>query len=220
MKNLKMRIEVWSDVICPFCYIGKRNFETALEKFSQKNNIELIWRCFQLDPDVVNNERLSTAEYLSRKKNMAPSQVAQLLANVSSMAQKAGLHFEMKKAIIANSFDAHRLSHLAAKYNKQTLLEELLFKAHFTDGKNIGEFETLISIAEEAGLNKNEAGNVMKSKTFAEEVLADINEAKDFNIRGVPFFVFDRKYAVSGAQAPEHFLETLEESFKEWENKD
>lgn len=216
MENVKMRIEVWSDVICPFCYIGKRNFETALEKFNGKDNIELIWRCYQLDPDVSNNEGISTSEYLATRKNIPPPQVKQLLENVTSMAEKAGLHFRMDKAIIANSFDAHRLSHLAARYDNQTLLEELMFKAHFVEGKNIGDKDVLLSIAEEAGIKKQEAEEVLNGKAYAREVLADISEAEDFNIKGVPFFIFNRKYAVSGAQPPDLFLEALEASFNEW----
>lgn len=213
-----MRIEVWSDVICPFCYIGKRNFEAALEKFPGKDNIELIWRCFQLDPGISNNEALSTTEYLSTRKNIPPAHVKQLLENVTATAEKAGLGFKMDKAIVANSFDAHRLSHFAARYNKQTELEEVMFQAHFVDGKNIGEKDVLLSLAVKIGINTKEAKEVLDSQAYASEVKADISEAADFNIKGVPFFVFNRKYAISGAQPPELFLETIEASFREWQS--
>ncbi|MGZ3900226.1 MAG: DsbA family oxidoreductase [Bacteroidia bacterium] len=218
MGDHKMRIEVWSDVICPFCYIGKRNYEAALEKFHSKDNIQLTWRCFQLDPDIANEEGISTAEYLATRKNIPQATVKQLLENVSSMAEKAGLQFKMDKAIIANSFDAHRLSHLVMRYGKQNHLEELMFNAHFVDGKNIGDKDILVSLAEEAGVKKEEAEEVLNSKAYAKEVLADISEAEDFNIKGVPFFVINRKYAISGAQPPELFLEVLENSFKEWKS--
>jgi protein disulfide-isomerase len=220
MESTKMKIEVWSDVICPFCYIGKRHFEQALEKFSNQNDIELIWRCYQLDPDIQPGEHLTSPEYLVKRKNIGVGQVKQLLENVTAMAEKAGLTFRMDKAIIANSMDAHRLSHLAAKYDKQTELEELMFKAHFTEGKNIADHKVLLDLAKEAGIPQKEAEDVLNSTTYRDEVLADISEAADFNIRGVPFFVFNRKYAVSGAQPPQAFTETLEAAFKEWSAKD
>lgn len=220
MESARMRIEVWSDVICPFCYIGKRNYETALEQFAYKNEVELIWRCFQLDPTIKNGQPLPSAEYLTKKKNIPPAQVKQLLLNVTSMAEKAGLSFCMDKALIVNSMDAHRLSHLAAAHNKQTEVEEALFKAHFTDGKNLADRAVLSSIAEEAGINKQEALKVLSDDMFEKEVHADITEAEHFNIKGVPFFVFNRKSAVSGAQPQSLFLEALEMSFADWKKSE
>ncbi|MBA3665492.1 MAG: DsbA family oxidoreductase [Bacteroidetes bacterium] len=216
----KMKIEVWSDVICPFCYIGKRNFEAALKRFANKEDVELSWKCFQLDPDIEPNLNLSTAEYLSKRKGMGVTQVNQLLHNVTEMAAKSGLDFRMDKAIISNSMNAHRLSCLAAKYNKQNEAEELLFETYFVKGKNIDDKQVLMEVAEQIGISREAAGELVNSNAFEQAVFADIAEAEHFNIKGVPFFVFNRKYAISGAQHPDTFLEVLETSFKAWQTSE
>lgn len=215
----KMKIEVWSDVMCPFCYIGKKKFEAALSEFANKNNTELTWKSFQLDPSIQSNTGLSSAEYLAQRKGMQLLQVKEMQANVAHMAEKAGLKFDFGKSVVANSFDAHRISHLALKHGVQDKVEELLFAAHFTNGKDIADKNTLVEIAKEAGIPEEETRKVLENKDFAKEVLSDIDEAQQLGISGVPFFVFNRKYAVSGAQDSKVFLQTLNTAFSEWEKQ-
>jgi predicted DsbA family dithiol-disulfide isomerase len=141
-----MKVEIWSDVMCPFCYIGKRKFEKALEQFPHKNTIEVVWKSFQLDPSTVTDPSLSTIENLAHKKGWSKEQANETVAYVSNIAKQVGLTFNFEKAVVANSFDAHRLSHLAKKYGKQNELEEKLFAAYFTEGKNTADYETLLQI--------------------------------------------------------------------------
>lgn len=208
-----MKVEIWSDVMCPFCYIGKKHFEQALEKFDRKGEVEVEWKSYQLDPSIEKGKSFGHSEYLSQRKGVSPQQVGQMLENVTALAARAGLHYHLENAIVANSFDAHRLSHLAKKYNKQDEAEELLFKAHFVEGKNIGDAIVLIEIGSQLGLPAGETREMLTNKDYAKEVLNDIEEASRFGVRGVPFFVFDRKYAVSGAQPVEVFSKTLETAY-------
>ncbi len=210
-----MNVEIWSDVMCPFCYIGKRKFENALAQFPHKNNINIIWKSFQLDPTTVTDPNLNTIEHLAHKKGWSKEQAAQTTAHVTDIAKKVGLDFHFEKAVVANSFDAHRLSHLAKKHGKQNDLEEKLFLAYFTEGKNTADHSTLLQIAKKIGLDEKETTEVLNSNTYSAEVEQDIIEAQQVGVRGVPFFVIDRKYAVSGAQESETFLGALTKAYEE-----
>ncbi|MBC7695441.1 MAG: DsbA family oxidoreductase [Burkholderiales bacterium] len=210
-----MNVEIWSDVMCPFCYIGKRKFEKALEQFPHKKYINIIWKSFQLDPDSVTDPNLNTIDHLAKRKGWSKQQAQETTAHVTDIAKQVGLEFNFDKAVVANSFDAHRLSHLAKKYNKQNDLEEQLFKAYFTDGKNTADHKILTKIGMESGIEEQEIVNVLKSDQYAAEVHEDIVQAQKIGVQGVPFFVLDRKYAVSGAQEPEAFLETLIKAYEE-----
>ena len=210
-----MNVEIWSDVMCPFCYIGKRKFERALEQFPHKKNINIIWKSFQLDPDSVTEPNLNTIDHLAKRKGWSKQQAQETTAHVTDIAKQVGLEFNFDKAIVANSFDAHRLSHLAKKYNKQNDLEEQLFKAYFTDGKNTADHKILTKIGMASGIDEQEIVNVLKSDQYAVEVHDDIEQAQKIGVQGVPFFVLDRKYAVSGAQEPEAFLEALTKAYEE-----
>ncbi|MES2566483.1 MAG: DsbA family oxidoreductase [Bacteroidota bacterium] len=210
-----MNVEIWSDVMCPFCYIGKRKFEKALLKFSHRDKINIVWKSFQLDPDSVTDPELNTIDHLAKRKGWSKQQAAETTAHVTEIAKQVGLDFHFEKAVVANSFDAHRLSHLAKKYGKQNELEEKLFSAYFTEGKNTGDINTLIQIGLETGMNETEIMEVLTGETYSAEVRNDIKESQEIGVRGVPFFVFDRKYAVSGAQEPETFLATLNQAFEE-----
>jgi len=211
-----MKVEIWSDVMCPFCYIGKRHFEQAIEKLPFKNEIEVIWKSYQLNPDYHNINNETIYEYLSRSKGMPIEQAKQMTKQVADMAENAGLKIDFDTNIPANTFNAHRLIHLAAKYNLQDLAEEKLFEAYFIKSKNIGENNVLIDLAEEIGLNKTEAKEVLGSDQFAEAVRYDIYESQNLGIRGVPYFVLGRKYGVSGAQPVQAFEDALTQSLKEW----
>jgi predicted DsbA family dithiol-disulfide isomerase len=215
----KMKVEVWSDIMCPFCYIGKRNYESALNKFEGRDDIEIEWRSFQLDPTIPKHSPVkeNVYQYLAHKKGISYEQSAKMHERVIQMAKDAGLDYRFDKAIVANSFDAHRMIQLAKEKGLGDAAEERLFRAYFTEGKDFGDHETLISIGKEIGLPEEEIKSALVSEIYAEKVEQDIQEATEIGVQGVPFFVFDRKYAVSGAQPPEHFLQALNQSFGEWE---
>jgi len=209
-----MKVEIWSDVMCPFCYIGKRKFEKALAEFEGKENVEIEWKSFQLNPALKTNAGKSINQYLAEIKGWSLEQAKEMNARVSAMAKEVGLNYNFDKAIVANSFDAHRLIQFAKRKNAGDQMEEALFKAYFIDGKNTADHSTLISLAVEAGLDETETKAILDSGIFADEVEADIELAGQIGVRGVPFFVFDRKYAVSGAQDPKVFLETMKKALE------
>ncbi|WP_131538211.1 DsbA family oxidoreductase [Pedobacter nototheniae] len=211
-----MKVEIWSDVMCPFCYIGKRHFEQAIETLPFKDEIEVEWKSYQLNPEYHNTNNETVFDYLSRSKGMPVEQAKQMTQQVVDMAANAGLTINFGKNIPANTFNAHRLIHLAAKHNLQDLAEEKLFEAHFIQGRDIDNLNILAEIATEIGLDKTEAEEVLNSEQFAEAVRYDIYESQNLGIRGVPYFVLDRKYAVSGAQPVQAFEQALTQSFKEW----
>jgi predicted DsbA family dithiol-disulfide isomerase len=204
-----MKVEIWSDVMCPFCYIGKRKFENALQSFAQKDQVEIEWKSFQLNPTMKTDPSKNINEYLAEHKGISIAQAKQMNDRVIAMANEVGLNYDLDKAIVANSFDAHRLSHFAKKHGVQNAVEELLFKAYFTEGKNTADHNTLTAIAVEAGLNAEEVRTMLASNEFADDVNNDIYEAQQVGARGVPFFVFDNQYAVSGAQPSQLFTDVL-----------
>ncbi|KFE99053.1 DsbA family oxidoreductase [Chryseobacterium luteum] len=210
-----MKIEIWSDVMCPFCYIGKNNFEQALEKLPFKNEVEIEWKSFQLDPTLDASKPQSTIEYFKEKKGFPAEQASQMIAQVAQMGKGAGIDFNFEKALVINTFAAHKLLHLAKKHGKSSEMEEALFKAHFTDGKNVGDVEELISLAEKTGIDNDEARRALTSDEFNYEINQDIQEAKNNGISSVPFFVLNGKYAVSGAQPAEVFADALQQTYKE-----
>ncbi len=204
-----MDIEIWSDFICPFCYIGKRKFEIALEKFPHREHVNVTWRSFELSPGVTPEPGQNVYDYLAGRKGQSREWAVQAHAHVTQLAKAVGLEYNFDKAVVANTFDAHRLSHLAAQHGVQDKMEERLFRAYFTEGKNIGDHETLVKLGTEAGLDPAEIHTLLNGETFAEAVRKDEEEAQQLGARGVPFFVMARKYGVSGAQDPDVFLETL-----------
>jgi predicted DsbA family dithiol-disulfide isomerase len=210
-----MKIEIWSDVMCPFCYIGKRKFEQALKVFPQRDNVEIEWKSFQLNPSMKTDPSKNINQFLAEHKGISIEQAKRMNDRVTAMAAEVGLQYDFDKAIVANSFDAHRLSHFAKKHSVQNTVEERLFKAYFTEGKNTADHEILTAIAVEAGLNSEEVRAMLASNQFADDVNNDIYEAQQVGARGVPFFVFDNKYAVSGAQPSELFLQVLNKVSKE-----
>jgi protein disulfide-isomerase len=214
-----MKVDIWSDVRCPFCYIGKRKFEMALEKFPHKDGVKVEWHSFQLDPNLKTTSELSAIDHISEIKGISHEQALQMHRHVTSVAQEVGLDFDFDKAIVANSFNAHRLIQLAKTHGRGNEIEEQLFKAHFIEGKNIDDNEVLIQTGISAGLNEKEVREVLSSDAFAKEVKQDERQAQSIGVRGVPFFVLNDKYAVSGAQSPETFLEVLEQIWEEFEKE-
>lgn len=216
MEN-KMKIEIWSDVICPFCYIGKREFEKALEQFPEKDQFDIEWKSYQLAPDMTTKQGKSIDEYLSESKGISIDDAHSMNASVSERAKEVGLDYHFEKAIPANTMKAHCFSHFAKKYHKQNEAEELLFRSYFTEGKNIDDTSTLLELGKDLGLDTDELKAALENETYTDVVREDIYEAFQLGVRGVPFFVFDRKYAVSGAQPETVFTQTIQKSFTEWE---
>lgn len=219
IKTKVMKVEIWSDVMCPFCYIGKRKFEGALAQFADKENIEVEWKSFQLQPDLKTDSTKNTIAHLAESKGWSLDYARQMTQHVTNMAKEVGLNYDFDKAVVANSFDAHRLSHLAKKYGVQDSLEEALFKAYFTEGKNTADHDVLTELAISIGLNADEVKQVLASNTYAEDVNRDIYESQQVGVRGVPFFVLGGKYAVSGAQPSETFLGALNQAYGEWKKE-
>lgn len=210
-----MKIEIWSDVMCPFCYIGKRKFENAVAKFEAKNYISVEWKSFQLNPNMKTEPDKSINQYLAEIKGWSIEQAQAMNQSVVEIAKQVGLEYNMDKAVVANSFDAHRIVQLAKTKGKGDAMEERLFKAYFTEGLNIADHQTLVKIGSEIGIDTTEITEVLTSTAFAEEVNNDVYEAQQLGIRGVPFFVIDRKYGVSGAQESETFINALNKAWKE-----
>lgn len=212
-----MKVEIWSDVMCPFCYIGKRRFEHALNRFAHKDNIEVEWKSFQLDPTMQTAPGVNINQYLAEKKGWSIDYAKQLNSQVTAMAAAEGLVYDFDKAIPANSFDAHRFAAYAKQQGRGDEAEERLFRAYFTEGENIADHNTLARLGKEIGLDEFEVKKVLAEERFGEAVRHDIAEAEAVGVRGVPFFVLNRQYAVSGAQAADTFLQALQKSFAEWQ---
>lgn len=215
-----MKVNIWSDVRCPFCYIGKRKFELALEKFPQKGQVEIIWRSFELDPSLETEQSVNIYDYFSAQKGISKAQAKQMFNNVTEIAAEVGLNFNLDQSVVANSFNAHRLIQLAKSKGLGNEAEEALFKIHFVEGKNIDHSETLLQTGLSIGLQEQEIKELLESGSFEQEVKQDESVARAIGVTGVPFFVFNDQYAVSGAQSPETFLEVLEKSWLEYEAAD
>lgn len=205
-----MRVDIWSDIRCPFCYIGKRKFENALEKFEDKENVEVTWHSFQLDPNLKTQPETSTIDYFTKVKGVTKEQALQMFRGARKMAADVGLELNSESSVVANSFLAHQLLQFAKTKGLDNEVKEYLFEAQFAESKNIDDKDTLIDIAVAAGLDREETGNVLSSGKFADAVKKDEVIAQQIGVQGVPFFVFENKYAVSGAQAEETFLQVLE----------
>jgi predicted DsbA family dithiol-disulfide isomerase len=214
-----MKVDIWSDVRCPFCYIGKRKFEKALEKFPHKNEIEVNWHSFELDPTLKTDPAVNAVEHIAEIKGISKEQAEGMHAYVTNAAKEIGLDFNFEKNVVANSFNAHRLIQLAKTKGLANEAEEALFKAHFTEGKNIDDKKALIEIGLAIGLTKDDVNEIFTSDAFAQEVNQDEMQAQSFGIRGVPFFILNNKYAVSGAQSPEVFSQALSQAWTEFEKE-
>jgi predicted DsbA family dithiol-disulfide isomerase len=204
-----MKIEIWSDIVCPFCVIGKRQLEAALAQYPQREQVQVIWHSFELDPHAKKDFGMDIYDVLSHKYGMSKAQARDNTERLSLQAKGLGLTFNMDKVIPTNSFDAHRLAHLATEHGKGNEAHERLFSAYFTEGKNISDHATLLTIGIQLGLDDAAVNNMLTSDQYSYEVRQDEQEAQNLGIRGVPFFLIDRTYAVSGAQGTQAFLETL-----------
>ncbi len=214
MEN-KLKVQIWSDIMCPFCYIGKRRIEEALTNFAHKESVAIEWKSYQLDPSFISSSNDNLAEHLAEKYGRDLDWAQNMLDNMTENAKAAGIDFHFEKAIMANSHNSHRLLHLAKRHHLANELKEQLFKAYLTDGKDLNNLDVLSEIAISVGLNAEEVSQVLHSDAYSKEVKQDIQEANTIGVQGVPFFVFENKYAVSGAQPATAFLETLEKVWQE-----
>lgn len=205
-----MNVEVWSDVVCPFCYIGKRNFENALKQTGLTDNVNVVWRSFELAPDLRPNPEATIYEELGKRKGWSLEQSKQIHRQMEQRAKESDLTFDFTQTVPANSFNAHRLLYLAGRHGVQNEVKESLFKGYFTDGQNIDDENYLIETGRKAGINEEEVRNALQSDAIEKEVFEDIEIARKMGINGVPFFVLNRKYALSGAQSVDLFIEALE----------
>jgi predicted DsbA family dithiol-disulfide isomerase len=210
-----MKIEIWSDIACPFCYIGKRKLEKAIQRLPDSVGIVLEWKSFQLNPSLQTDPNQNTLTYLAETKGWTMEQTLQMTAQVTAMGKEEGLNFNFQRTAVANTKRSHRLLHLAKGNNCQNELKEQLFKVYFEEGKNIDELETLLQCAEQVGIPRAEAINVLDTHAFEEEIDQDVYESRLIGVQGVPFFVFDRKYGISGAQPDEVFDQTLQKARQE-----
>jgi protein disulfide-isomerase len=209
-----MKIEICSDIMCPFCYIGKRQLESALTEFPN-NEFEIEWKSFQLDPSITPQSGKDVFTFLAERKGISVEESKEMHKGVTERAKSVGLDYNFDKAIISNSLEAHRIIQFAKTKNLGNEMEEIFFKAYFTEGRDLNDGPTLIELAVKSGLDQIQVLEVLKDENlFLDNVKNDISEAQQIGVQGVPFFVFDRKYAVSGAQPVEAFVNTIKEVLK------
>jgi predicted DsbA family dithiol-disulfide isomerase len=208
-----VQIEIWSDLLCPFCYIGKRQLEAALRQFEHSEHVKITWKSFQLDPAAERNPNFNTYERLARKYGNTVEWAKQMTSQIAERAASLGLKFDYDRTIPTNSMDAHRLIHLAAKHGLQDQAEERLFAAYFSEGQHIGDPQILKQLGVEIGLDADEVEATLASDEFAKEVRSETREAQSMGIAGVPFFLMNRKLAVGGAHPVETFLGALRQAW-------
>ncbi len=206
-----MQVEIWSDVICPWCYIGKRRFEKALQHFAGRDRVQVIWRSFELDPNAPRQRSGTLEELLAKKYRVSLQEAAAMNARVVALAREVGLDYHLSIARPGNTFDAHRLLHFATSKQLGDRATERIMYGYFSEGLEVGERGALARLAPEFGLTEEEALAILESDAYTDEVRADEARAAAFDVAGVPFFLFDGKTAITGAQAVEVFAETLRE---------
>lgn len=210
-----MRVEIWSDLICPWCYIGKRRFEAALGRFAHRDRVEVAWRSFELDPRAPLRHRGTLLDLLAKKYGVSPEQAAAMNARVTTLAAQEGLHYRLDQARPGNTFDAHRLVYFARARGLGEALVERLMQAYFSEALAIGEREALVGVAAGCGLDAAEARTALENDAYAAEVRGDERRAAELGITGVPFFVYDGRFAVSGAQPTELFVDAFRDVWKQ-----
>ena len=210
-----MKVKIWSDVVCPYCYIGKREFEDALARFPHKDEVEVEWKSFELDREAPVRSPADMYDHLAKKYGKTREEAKAMVAGVVERARSVGLEYDIENTVMGSSFDAHRLIQFAKTKGKSSAAEERLFKGYFILGEHIGDHSVLKGIGEEIGLEGPAVEDMLAGDAFTEAVHGDEYEAQQIGVRGVPFFVLDSKYAVSGAQASDHFLSALQQAWDE-----
>jgi len=205
-----MEIQIWSDIMCPFCYIGKRRLEGALKQLNLTDEVKITWKSFLLNPDMKTDPSRNSLKYLAETKGWTMEQTQEMVQHVVDMAKEEGLEYNMEDTKVANAMDAHRLIQLAKTLGKGDEVEERLFRAYFMEGKNIADKEVLVDLGEDVGISAERVRESLEKGEFTDRIRQDIQESQQMGVRGVPFFVFNNQYAVSGAQPVELFVQTME----------
>jgi len=212
---MKMIVEVWSDVVCPFCYIGKRKLEKALSLFENREYVEVVWRSYQLYPDVKTQPNKTIYEFMAEKHGITVKQIKNEYSFINDMAAEVGLKYQLDKAILVNTRNAHRLLQMAKREKKDNIAEEILFKSYFIDNKNIDDIEILKTIAEEIGFDKLSFKSELLSLQNDEGIDSDIYQSRQTGVRGVPFFLINNSISISGAQDISVFIDGLNKGWNQ-----
>jgi len=207
MKNIK--IDIWSDIVCPFCFIGKKKLDQAISKLQLSEQVEIEWHSFQLDPDFPKGEAIPSTTYLAQRKNYPIEQINAIQQQLTASAKIYGIDFQFEKALTFNTVDVHRLWQWSKTLGKSSELKEALMKAYFTNGIDLSKEENVLQVIENCGLDKSKALSILRSNQFSNEVDEDIYHASQIGVRGVPFFVLNNQFAISGAQEDSVFENTL-----------
>ncbi len=210
-----MKIEIWSDFACPFCYIGKTRFEQALAAFKHKNKVDIVYKAYQLNPNAPKVMMGSADEAFAKSHNMTKEQAKERFKMFTQNAKTVGLEYRYDLIQMTNTFDAHRLAKWANTLGKEDVITSRLMKAYFTEGQNLADTKALINLAAEVGLDPKEAEKVLKNNEYSDQVTAQQQEARQLGVQGVPFFVINRKYGISGAQQTDYFTRALEQIWQE-----
>jgi len=205
-----MRVDIWSDLVCPWCYVGKRRFEKALARFDNRDKVQIVHRSFQLNPAAPRDHTSNRREMLMQKYGLSPAQAAEMDTRMTRTAAAEGLDFHLDGTLTGNTFDAHRLVHLAHAHGLQDQVIERLYRAYFSEQRSLFTQDSLVALATDAGLTRDEAAATLLDNRYAEAVNEDIEIARQLGVTGVPFFVIDDRYGISGAQAPDTFLDVLQ----------
>lgn len=211
----RLTVEIWSDVVCPWCYIGKRRFETALQAFEHADAVEVIWRSFELDPDAPTRARVGLDRHLADKYGVSLERAAAMNQQVTELAAAEGLDFRLDQAQRGNTFDAHRTLHLAQAHGLQEEAKERLLRAYFTEARAISDADTLVELLDDVGVPPDEVREALSSDAHADDVRADETRARQLGITGVPFFALDGRYGVPGAQPADTLLQALRRTWQE-----
>lgn len=210
-----MKIEIWSDIACPWCFVGKRRFEEALTRFPQRDALDIVWRSFELDPTAPARQTLPAAELLAKKYRLSPERTQEMLTSMTATGAPHGIAFRFDRLVQGNTFDAHRLIHFAAAHGRRAAMVERLFLAYFSDGVAVGDHAELTRLAGEVGLDTPAVAAMLATDAHATDVRADEARAQEFGISGVPFFAIDERFGVSGAQTADVLVEALQQAWSE-----
>lgn len=210
-----MKVDIWSDIACPWCFIGKRRFESGLREFAHAGDVEITWHSYQLDPSLPEHYDGTEVDYLADRKGMPRDQVRQMFGHVAQQAAGEGLDYDFDKLVVANSMRGHHLLHLAAKHGVADEVKEALLSAHFEHGVDIGDAQQLVEIGKQHGLEEPEILAALEDSQVRAEIEQDFAQARAYGIQGVPFFVIDEKYGISGAQPAATFTAALEQAWTE-----
>lgn len=211
-----MKIEIWSDIVCPFCYIGKKRLEQALASFPHRDEVEIIWKSYQLHPQFPQDATgIPAVEYIKNAKGLTKEETLAMMQQVQSIGKSLEIDFDFEKSLIVNTLNGHRLIHFAQEHGLGNILKERLLKAHFSEGVDVNDTNTLVNLAAEVGMDKKEIQEMLHSDRFTYEVSQDIQEGVNLGLRGVPFFVFNQKFGIAGAQPLEMFEQTLRQAYED-----